>query len=337
MKVTIKDVAKLAKVSPSTVSRVISDNSRISEETKRIVNEAMKELGYHPNEVARSLVNKSTHTIGVIMPKSAHLSLSNPFFPEALRGISARANEKGFYVMLSMEDNEMDKHSNIENIVRAGVVDGVVMLYSRLEDKTFNMLKDTNFPFVVVGKPVNGNANKVNYVDNDNIGAAYDAVTHLINKGRDSIGLITGPLNLVVSLDRLEGYKRALLDNGMEYKPEWVQEAEFSQEGGFSAMENLLSKGSCPKAILATDDLLGLGAIKAIKKAGLKIPKDVAVISFNNIPAAEFLTPSLTSVDINPFELGYEATELLFQCLDGKKATSQARIVPTRLIIRESC
>jgi DNA-binding LacI/PurR family transcriptional regulator len=330
-------VAKLANVSPSTVSRVISNNSRISEETKKTVNEAMKTLGYHPNAIARSLVNKSTHTIGVIMPKSAHLSLSNPFFPEALRGISARANQKGFYVMLSVEDNEMDKHSNIENIVRAGVVDGVIMLYSRLEDKTFNMLKDNKFPFVVVGKPVNGNANKVNYVDNDNIGAAYDAVTHLINKGRSTIGLITGPLNLVVSLDRLEGYKRALGDSSISYNPDWVQESDFSQEGGYKAMENLLLSGSCPRAILATDDLLALGAIKAIKKAGLKIPDDVAVISFNNIPAAEFLTPSLTSVDINPFDLGYEATELLFQCLEGKKTSSQARIVPTKLIVRESC
>lgn len=337
MKVTIKDVAKLANVSPSTVSRVISDNSRISEETKKVVNEAMKELGYHPNAIARSLVNKSTHTIGVIMPKLAHLSLSNPFFPEALRGISAHANEKSFYVMLSVEDNETDKHSNIENIVRAGVVDGVIMLYSRLEDKTFDMLRDNKFPFVVVGKPVNGNANKVNYVDNDNIGASYEAVTHLINKGRDSIGLITGPLNLVVSLDRLEGYKRALGDSGIPYNPYWVQESDFSQEGGFKAMENLLCSNSCPRAILATDDLLALGAIKAIKKAGLKIPNDMAVISFNNIPTAEFLTPSLTSVDINPFELGYEATDLLFQCLEGKKTSSQARIVPTKLIVRESC
>lgn len=337
MKVTIKDVAKLANVSPSTVSRVISDNSRISEETKKRVNEAMISLGYHPNAIARSLVNKSTHTIGVIMPKSAHLSLANPFFPEALRGISARANQEGFYVLLSVEDNEMDKHYNIENIVRAGVVDGVVMLYSRLEDETFKIFQDNKFPFVIVGKPVNGNANKVNYVDNDNIGAAHEATTHLINKNISSIGLITGPLNLLVSLDRLDGYKRALADRDITFNPDFVKESDFSEEGGFNSMEELLNSKNCPRAILATDDLLALGAIKAIKKAGLKIPRDISIISFNNIPAAEFLTPPLTSVDINPFELGYEATELLFQCLENKKPTSQARIVPTKLIERESC
>lgn len=337
MKVTIKEVAKLANVSPSTVSRVISDNSRISEDTKKKVNEAMKELGYHPNAIARSLVNKSTHTIGVIMPKSAHLSLANPFFPEALRGISACANQNGFFVLLSVEDNEVDKHYNIENIVGAGVVDGVVMLYSRLEDETFNMLKDNKFPFVVVGKPVNGNANKANYVDNDNIGAAYEATTHLINKNRNSIGLITGPLNLLVSLDRLEGYKRALSDRGIPFKSDFVKESDFSEEGGFNAMESLLKSKDCPNAILATDDLLALGAIKAIKKSGLKIPGDISIISFNNIPAAEFLTPPLTSIDINPFELGYEATELLFQCLENRKSTYQARIVPTKLIERDSC
>ncbi len=337
MKVTIKEVAKLANVSPSTVSRVISDNSRISLDTKKKVNEAMKELGYHPNAIARSLVNKSTHTIGVVMPKSAHLSLANPFFPEALRGISARANKKGFFVMLSVEDNEMDKHSNIENIVRAGVVDGVIMLYYRLGDETFNMLKDNKFPFVVVGKPVNGNSNRVNYVDNDNIGAAYEATTHLINKNKNPIGLITGPMNLTVSLDRLEGYKRALSDRDISYNSDFVKESDFSQEGGFNAMVTLLKSGNCPKAILATDDLLALGAINAIKKAGLKIPRDISIISFNNIPAAEFLTPPLTSIDINPFELGYEATELLFQCLENRKSTYQARIVPTKLIERGSC
>lgn len=337
MKVTIKDVAKLANVSPATVSRVISDNSRISEDTKKKVRGAMEELGYHPNAIARSLVNKSTHTIGVIMPTSAHLSLANPFFPEALRGISARANKKGFYVMLSVEDNEMDKHNNIENIVRAGVVDGVIMLYSRLEDETFNMLKDNKFPFVVVGKPVNGNANKVNYVDNDNIGAAYDATTHLLNKNRNSIGLITGPMNLLVSLDRFEGYKRALGDRGIDFNQNFVKESNFSEEGGFNAMEELLNSKDCPKAILATDDLIALGAIKAIKKAGLKIPRDISIISFNNIPTAEFLTPPLTSVDINPFELGYEATELLIQCLENGKSSYHARIVPTKLIERESC
>lgn len=337
MKVTIKEVAQLANVSPSTVSRVISDNSRISEDTKKRVKDAMEELGYHPNAIARSLVNKSTHTIGVVMPKSAHLSLANPFFPEALRGISARANQEGFFVMLSVEDNDMDKHYNIENIVRAGVVDGVIMLYSRLEDKTFNMLKDNKFPFVIVGKPVNGNANKVNYVDNDNIGAAYDATVHLLNKNRTEIGLITGPMNLIVSLDRLEGYKRALADSLIVFNKNFVKESEFSEEGGFKAMSELLNSKNCPQAILATDDLLALGAIKAIKSAGLKIPEDISIISFNNIPAAEFLTPPLTSVDINPFELGYEATELLIQCLKNEKTSYQARIVPTKLIERESC
>lgn len=337
MNVTIKDVAKLAKVSPSTVSRVISDSSRISEETKKIVNEAMKSLGYHPNAIARSLVNKSTNTIGVVMPKSAHLSLANPFFPEALRGISACASKKGFFVLLSVEDNEKDKHDNIDNIVRAGVVDGIIMLYSRLEDEIFKLLKDYKFPFVMVGKPVTGSANKVNYVDNDNIGASYDATLHLIKKNKESIGILTGPLNLLVSIDRLEGYKRALKDGNIPFNSNLVKESDFSQEGGYVSMKELLSSNNCPKSILATDDLIALGAIKAIKEAGLKIPRDISIISFNNISAAEFLSPPLTSVDINPFELGYEATELLFQCLENKKSSYQARIVPTKLIERESC
>lgn len=335
MTVTIKDVAKMAMVSPSTVSRVISDDPRISEETKIKVNEAMKELGYHPNAIARSLVSKSTNTIGVIMPKSAHLSLANPFFPEVLRGISASANENGFYILLSIEDDGIGKINTIDKIVKAGMVDGVIMLYSKLEDDTLKMLIDKNFPFVMVGKPINGN--KVSYVDNDNIGASYEATTHLISKGRKSIGIITGPLNMVVSLDRLEGYKRALMDNRIEFNSDLIISAEFSKENGYKAIENLISKGNVPDAILAVDDLLAVGAMEAIKDAGLKIPEDIGILSFNNITTAEYLSPSLTSVDINPYELGVEATELLFQKLQNRKMLPQARIVPTKLIIRESC
>lgn len=335
MKATIKEVAQKANVSPSTVSRVIADSPRISEETKTKVREVMKELGYHPNAIARSLVNRSTNTIGVIMPKSAHLSLANPFFPEALRGISTSANEHGFYVLLSIEENENEKHNSIENIVRAGMVDGMVMLYSKLEDKTFNMLRDYQFPFVLVGKPVNGN--RVNYVDNDNVYAAYEAASYLLEKGRKNIAMITGPLDLVVSLDRLAGYKNALEAHGIAYRGELTRSVEFSRENGYRAIENIFKDGIQPDGVLATDDLLALGAMNAIKDAGFKIPEDIAMISFNNIPTAEFLTPSLSSVDIHPFDLGYEATELLFKSLGNKNALPQARIIPTQLIIRQSC
>ncbi|KXG78110.1 LacI family DNA-binding transcriptional regulator [Thermotalea metallivorans] len=335
MKATIKEVAKKANVSPSTVSRVIADSPRISEETKTKVRKVMKELGYHPNAIARSLVNRSTNTIGVIMPKSAHLSLANPFFPEALRGISASANAHGFYVLLSIEEDEHEKHNGIENIVRAGMVDGMIMLYSKLEDKTFNMLRDCQFPFVLVGKPVKGN--RVNYVDNDNVYAACEAASYLLEKGRKNIAMITGPLDLVVSLDRLAGYKSALEAHGIAYRGELIRSVEFSRENGYKAIESIFKDGIQPDGVLVTDDLLALGAMNAIKDAGLKIPEDIAMISFNNIPTAEFLTPSLSSVDIHPFDLGYEATELLFKSLGNKNALPQARIIPTQLIIRQSC
>lgn len=335
MSVTSKDVARKAGVSPSTVSRVVADHPKISDETKRKVKAVMQELGYHTNAIARSLVNRSTNTIGVIMPKSAYLSIANPFFPEVLRGISACANEKGFYVLLSVEGNNEIEIDNVKKIVKTGLVDGAIMLYSRVEDETLKMLVESKFPFVMVGKPTMGN--DISYVDNDNIAAAYEATNHLISKGKKSIGLITGPLNFVVSLDRLQGYKRALKDNGIEFKQELVKSMDYTQENGYNAMEEFINEGKLIDSILATDDLFALGAIKAIKKAKLQIPKDIGIISFNNIPFADEMCPSLTSVDIHPYELGYEATDLLFQSLENKNHISRARIVSTKLIIRESC
>lgn len=334
MKITIKEVAKLVGVSPSTVSRVISDSPRISEETKKTVREAMKNLGYHPNAIARSLVNKSTSTIGIVMPKSAENAFLNPFFPQALSGISAAAHEEGYCLLLSTGDSEGEQVDSIRNIIMGGRVDGVVIMYSSVDNVTLEAVRELQVPAIIIGKPLETEG--ILYVDNDNVDAAYKVTQKLIDKGHSKIALISGSFNFVVSLDRLEGYRSALLDNGLELNREYiVEENEFLKEEGYKGMKQLLSLEERPTAIVVTDDVMAFGAIDAIKEAKLRIPEDIEIISFNNVPLAEFCNPSLTSVDIDAYSLGYESSKLIIDKIKGI-AEQDRIIVPTNIVYRES-
>lgn len=333
MKVTIKEVAAAAGVSTSTVSRVISGNSRISEATSKRVLEMMDKLGYHPNQIARSLVSQSTRIIGVVMPGATRETLANPFFPEALRGISDAASKDNYFVLLSVQE-EGDGDLRFEDLIRKGMVDGIIMLYSKREDKFFETLKTRKFPFVMVGKPQKNG--KFSYVDNDNVAAAYEATEHLLKRGRKRIAMVTGPRELMVSLDRFEGYKRALFDHELEIDEDLLVYAPFSADGGAEAAEGLLKQKNRPDGILFSDDMQAMGAIRTFRKNQVRVPEDIAVLGFNNIPAAEFISPSLTSIEINPFELGYEAAEMLIDQLAKGKQGHHARIIPTRIIERSS-
>ncbi|SEF79132.1 transcriptional regulator, LacI family [Caloramator fervidus] len=331
--VTIKDVAEKAGVSPSTVSRVIADSPRISEKTKQKVRKAMEELGYHPNAIAQSLVNRTTKTIGIVMPQSAERVFLNPFFPEALRGITKYAHEKEYCILLTTGNTEKEQLESLKSIVYGGRVDGLILMYSRVNDVILNEIIKLDIPFSMIGRPFNGE--EINYVDNDNIKAAYEATKFLINMGHKRIGLINGSLNLVVSLDRFEGYKRALLENNIDIDETLLTSSDFVQQGGYDCMKMLLSSKNLPEAVLVTDDLMAFGAIRAIKEAGYRVPDDISILSFNNIPLCEHATPPLSSVDINAYKLGFEAARIVIDEIRGKDK-KQAVIVETKLISRES-
>lgn len=334
MNVTIKEVAKVAGVSPSTVSRVISDSPRISEDTKKVVREAMETLGYHPNAIARSLVNKATMTLGIVMPQSAESAFLNPFFPQALSGVSAAAHEQGYCILLSTGSGEKEQLQSIENIVMGGRVDGVIIMYSSVDNEVLEALKRMNTPVVVIGKPLNPKG--ALYVDNDNVEASFRVTEKLIKKGHKRIGLISGSFKFVVSLDRLDGYMNALSKYGIPFKKEYIVElSEFAKESGYSMAKGLLDLEESPTALVVTDDVMAFGAIDAIKERGLRIPEDIEIMSFNNVPSAELTQPSLTSVDIDAFSLGYEASKLIIERIKGEVEADRV-IIPTRIVYRES-
>lgn len=333
MNITIKEVAKLAGVSPSTVSRVISDSSRISNETKKVVRKAMGELGYHPNAIARSLVNRSTSTIGIVMPQSPQKAFLNPFFPLALSGISAAAHEADYCMLLSTGSSEEEQEESIKSIIMGGRVDGVILMYSVIDNGILEIVKEMRIPAIIIGKPIETDG--ILYVDNDNVDASCKVTKRLIEKGHKKIAFISGPFKFVVSLDRLDGYRSALIQNGLEFDKNYIIEGEFSRDSGFESMEKLLSLKERPTALVLTDDVMAFGAIDAIKQARLRIPEDIEMVSFNNVPLAELCSPSLTSVDIDAYSLGYESSKLVIQKIKGKAEKNKV-IVPTHIVYRDS-
>jgi DNA-binding LacI/PurR family transcriptional regulator len=336
MAITIKDVAKQAGVSPSTVSRVLSNHPRISSKTSRKVKEIMEELGYHPNIMAKSLVSKMTNSICILLPKPAEELFSNLFFMDLIRGIVTQASRSGFDVILSSGSNEKEEVGAVSRLFNGGRVDGAVLLYSRKDDPVIEYLHENGHPFVLVGR--SEKYPDLLSVDTDNVKAAYDATRHLISMGHERIGFVSGPTNLIVSRDRLEGYHKALQDAGLEARPEWIVEGEFLQESGYRAMSFYMNLPDRPTALVVVDDIISFGILRGLHESNYKVPEDICLVSFNNIPLSELSHPPLSSVDIGIFHLGYTASQILIQSIQkSSDALHQNRyIIPHHLHVRES-
>jgi DNA-binding LacI/PurR family transcriptional regulator len=330
MSVTITDVAKLANVSPSTVSRVIADNPKISDATKKKVYKVMKEMHYYPNAIARSLVSKTTKTIGLILPNTDEDLFVNPFFIQIMRGISHYAQKKGYYIMYTYSSNEDQEVEYIASLMNSRRVDGIILPTVRKDDKCIAYLKKEDYPFVVIGKPENTDG--ILWVDNDNFHAMYSVVNYLIQKGERKIAFIGGSPALNVTTNRLEGYKKAMQNIGLKIDENMIEVAEFTEISGYDAMKKILTKSS-PSAVVTTDDLIAFGALKAINEIS---DRHISIVGFNNTPLAAFRTPSLSSVDINSEELGYFAVKLLINKLENDKEDISNYIIDTKLVVRES-
>ncbi|MCR1952951.1 MULTISPECIES: LacI family DNA-binding transcriptional regulator [unclassified Clostridium] len=331
MKVTIKDVAREANVATSTVSRVLSNSHKISDKTKEKVNEAIRKLNYTPNIIARGLANNRTRILAVILPKEAEDIFSNPFFVQAMKGISIYAQKENYYIMYAFKQEGKDDKEWFRKFIDSNLVDGICLLNSKENDDTIKYLNDIEFPFVVIGRP--DEVKNVLWVDNDNVKAMYDLVQMLIDYGHKKIAFVGAKANLNVSRDRLRGYKQALMDNGIEIKSSLIYEAEeFTQINGSYAINRILD-GNKPTAIVATDDLLAFGVQEALNDIGIR---DVSIAGFNNIPMSEYQNPPLASVDINAEELGFYATKLIINKLEEKSNNKNSYIIDTKLIERES-
>lgn len=327
-KPTAKDVAKRAGVSASTVSRVLSNHPKISAKTKERVLKEMKILGYQPNVIARSLASSCAMVLGVMVPERSTDALSNPFFPEALRGIVAGAKNYGYDILLSSSD--FQKEEEIANFLGSGRVDGVILFTARRKDSLLNYLKKMDFPTCLIGSSTVA----VNQVDNDNRKAAYEATRHLLNTGHKNLLLLTGPANLTVTHHRQLGFQNAIKDAGSLFQGR-VLRGEFDEASGVRFARLIHEQRVKPDAILASDDVIAFGLIMELSQLGYDIPGDVAVASFNNSLLSRYSQPPLTTVEINPFQLGKASVQVLVESM--RESTSNLRrTIPHELIIRAS-
>lgn len=331
MKVTIKEVAKEANVSPSTVSRVISNSSQISEETKERVREAINRLKYRPNAIARSLANKKSRILGVVLPNEAQDLITNTFFIQAMKGMSRYAQNKRYYITYAFSEDEKTELEYINNFITSNLVDGICLLRARTNDRSIKYLKEVSFPFVVIGRPEE--AEGVLWVDNDNFKAAYNLVNELIKKGHKSIAFLGAQEEWNVTKDRFNGFKVACQINGVSVKNEdVVMMKEFNEDEGKIGTNKLLENGF-PTAIIAEDDILAFGILKVLNERKIN---NIEVVGFNNNPLAEFQNPPLSSVDINADELGYYAAKILIDYLENSEVSMNHHIIDSKLIKRES-
>lgn len=334
MATTIKDVARLAGVSASTVSRVLDGSTRISPETHEKVRRAMAELHYHPNAIARSLARRSTRTLGLVISRPVEVAFANPFFAEAVRGIGAAVYQEGYNLLLTAIPDAQEEQAACMKLVRGGRVDGVILTGSRDHDGLVQELSDAGFPFVLIGRVTE--RVPISWVNNDNVAVGAMAVEHLLERGHRQIALIGGPKELVVSMDRREGYRQALLVAGIVPDQAYESEGGFSREGGYWAMERLLSLPEPPTAVFAADDAMALGALECCKAHGVAVPEQVALVGVNDDPITALLNPPLTTVRIPIFDLGLTAAKTLVEMLQEEAYGPRQIILPSQLVIRAS-
>lgn len=337
MVVTLKKVARRAGVSPSTVSRVAAGHPNVREETFRKVKRIMDDMEYTPNIIAKSLVSNTTSSIGILLPKQEEKMFSNMFFMEMIRGITAQANLSGFDIFISTGASEKEELKIVTRLLEGRRVDGIIVCSSRKDDSVIDFLKEKDYPFVLIGR--SDKYNGILSVDTNNLIAACDATNYLISMGHRRIGFVHGPSNQIVSLDRLEGYRKAMLDNGLEWRPEWIMDRKSVEDRGYHGISNFMRLPERPTAILAVDDIAAFSVIGELNKLKYKVPNDLAVVSFNNTSLTELSTPPISSIDIGSYRLGYTASKVLIESIQGlgnKIKVPNRFIIEHGLIVRES-
>ena len=325
---TLEAVARRAGVSRATVSRVVNGSTSVAASIREAVNRAVEELGYVPNQAARSLVTQRTESIALILPETANRVFSDDlFFPAIIRGVGGELEAADKQLVLMMASSAAS-HDRIEQYAMAGHVDGVMVASVHGADPLPAALARMGIPVVCNGRPLGRQS--VPYVDVDSVGGAAAAVRHLVSVGRKRIATIAGPQDMVAGIDRLNGYLSAL-----EGAPPLIAYGEFTRASGSAAMRELLATAPDLDAVFAASDLTADGALRMLRQAGRRVPDDVAVIGFDDNVVAAFADPPLTTVRQPIQDLGRGLARQLLRLLDGEDV-EDAYMLPTQLVIRES-
>lgn len=336
MAITIKDVAKKAGVATSTVSRTLQNSPSISEKTKQNVRQVMDELGYRPNLTARGLASKTTQTIGIVLPVSEGKAFQNTFFLRMIRGISKACNEKKYMVAIASGMTEEELLESIQTMAEGGRADGFIVLYSKKDDPIIEYLHQEKLPYAMIGKPYKYE-NDMLYVDNDNRTAGKDATNHLLQLGHQKIAFMGEDREQMVIYERLEGYEQALKEAGLEMDPNLIIDVTLPEDQYQEKIQQLFDVADFPTGIVASDDLIALNTIYLLSNFGLKIPKDVSIISFNNSIFAEKSQPELTSVELHIDSLTAQTVSQLIGLVEKTQTLAVKTILPHQIMVRQSC
>lgn len=328
------DVAELAGVSRTTVSFVLNNvmDVSISEVTRQRVLDAAKKLHYHPNVAGKKLVSGRSDTVGLVLCQSPEQIFADAFLPQVILGVEQAAIQQGFHVLLKpIDPNDAGGYTNL---IRENHVDGILLSGPRQDDQALIELYEEGVPVMLMGQMPH---TRMPFVDVNATAGAETAIQHLLSLGHRRIGMITNaPLNYTSAQQRRAGYCQALESAGLTVDPSFTQEGHFTPTSGFTAMKALLDISPRITAVFVASDVVAMGAMLAIKRAGLRIPEDIAIVGFDDIPLAEFFDPPLTTVHLPAYGLGWAAGERLIRLIQGEGLHENALLLESNLITRQS-
>lgn len=326
---TIYDVARLAGVSTATVSRALNGTARIAPATQRAIDDAVEQLGYRPNSIARSLVTKSTQTIALLLP-----DISNPFYATLVSGIQECALANDHTMLLCTTEGDAEREEEYLQLLRAKQVDGALVDGLVLPpDRIARFVRD-GFPIVCLDRDIDSSAIPLVQVDN-HLGGRL-ATEHLLDLGHTRIAHVTGAQSLHISEDRLAGYRDALSADGIHPHPALVEPGTFTEEGGYLAARALLRRDPHVTAIFAANDLSAVGILNAIAEAGRRVPEQISVVGFDDLRLAQYTAPPLTTVRQPAAEIARLATELLIGLTRGEEVGQMRQVLAPSLVVRGS-
>ena len=327
-RINITQIAKMAGVSKTTVSRVLNNKPDVKAESREKIEELIKKYNYYPNAYAKAVSNKKSYTICAVIPHDASYVFSNPYYSEILRGVSQKTNAYDYQLLLSFSDD-----GKYVDIAKEQRVDGIILISPSYEDyNQIEELVDMGMPLVAASKVLNSQF--VCHICVDDVKGAYLATKHLLELGHRRIGFISGPFNLASSRDRYEGYSKALNEYQLSVKKELIREGRNSLESGYECMKDLLAETNL-SSVVVSSDLMAIGAIKAVNESDKKVPDDISVVGFDDIPFAPYVNPPLTTINQDAYQKGVAVAEKLLQIINNEKIEYRTTM-DVELKIRES-
>ena len=330
---TLEEVAAAAGVGRGTASRVINGSAKVSDKARLAVEGAIAELGYVPNRAARTLVTQRTDAVALVIAESEERVFGEPFFAGVVRGIGTALSDARLQLVLLLADTA-HRHAGLDDYLSRQHVDGVLLLSLHDDDTLPERIRARGLPVVLGGRATEHQRGA--YVDADNALGARLAVDHLVHRGRTRIATIAGPADMVVGRTRHEGYLAGLTAAGLTPADDLVVSGDFSQDSGESAMRVLLSRRPDLDAVFCANDLMAAGALRVLREAGRGVPRDVSMVGFDDAPLAQSTHPPLTTVHQSPELMGREMVALLIETMRHPDVPPEPRLLPTRLVVRES-